>query len=239
MLRYDDLAGHLRKLRHSLLIVDIAVPRDVDPRLEDLPDVFLYNIDDLDSRVAETLARRRLEVPNAEAIVHWEVDQFAEWLDSRQVVPTIRQLQERFRTLQAEEIERYGGKFSDKDRAELEKFTEAFCRKILHGPISLLRGLSGNGAGSDDLVAVDLIRSIFDLDSRSRIHDHIAHRHQGLRARHVAGRMGAGRPPARPSGPGGGAGDHPHHGRPRPEGPAARHRRDRPLHQGDRVGPAG
>jgi len=165
VLRYEDLADHLRRLRHSLLIVDIAVPRDVDPRLEDLPDVFLYNIDDLDSRVAETLARRRLEVPNAEAIVRWEVDQFAGWLDSRQVVPTIRQLQERFRTLQAEEIQRYGGKFSDEDRAELEKFTEAFCRKILHRPIALLRGLSANNGGSEDLVAVDLIRSIFDLDT--------------------------------------------------------------------------
>jgi glutamyl-tRNA reductase len=164
VLRREDLADALRRRRRSLLIVDIAVPRDVDPALEELPDVYLYNIDDLDSLVADTLARRRLEAPNAEAIVRWEVEQFGQWFDGLQVVPTIRQLNERFRALQAEEIQRYGGKFSEKDRAELEKFTEALCRKILHRPMSLLRKLSGNNMSSDDLVAVDLIRNLFDLD---------------------------------------------------------------------------
>ena len=126
--------------------------------------MFLYNIDDLDGRVAQTLERRRAEVPKAEAIVRWEVEQFAGWLDSLQVVPTIKQLQERLRALQEEEIQRYGGKFSDRNRGSLEKFTDALCRKILHRPIELLRALSGNNMTSDDLSAVDLIRNLFDLD---------------------------------------------------------------------------
>ena len=164
VLRYEDLAERLRRLGHPLLIVDIAVPRDVDPRLEELPDVFLYDIDDLDGRVAETIERRRAEVPKAEAIVRWEVEQFAGWLDSLQIIPTIKQLQERVQALQEEEIRRYGGRFTDRDRRELERFTEALCRKILHRPIELLRDLSGNNMTSDDLIAVDLIRNLFDLD---------------------------------------------------------------------------
>jgi glutamyl-tRNA reductase len=168
VLRHEDLAERLRRRGRPLLIVDIAVPRDVDPRLDELPEVFLYNIDDLDGRVAETIERRRAEVPKAEAIVRWEVEQFAGWLDSLQVVPTIKQLQERLRALQEEEIRRYGGRFSEKDRRELERFTDALCRKILHRPIELLRDLSGNNMSSDDLIAVGLIRHLFDLDRPER-----------------------------------------------------------------------
>jgi len=165
VLRHEDLAESLARTRHPLLIVDIAVPRDVDPRLAELDNVFLYNIDELDCLVAENIGRRRLEIRKAEAIVRWEVEQFARWLDSLQVVPTIKLLQRRFELLQEAEIGRYGRKFGSSERLELQKFAQTMSKKILHGPISFLRRLSDNNVTSDELAAVELIRRIFDLDS--------------------------------------------------------------------------
>lgn len=161
----DALAPRLGRIEHPLLIVDIAVPRDVDPRLGELPNVFLYNIDDLDRLVAENMERRRLEIPKARAIIEREVQQFGSWLDSRQMVPSIELLQQRFELLQEAEIRRYWNRFSPSERRELERFARGLCKKILHKPISYLRELSASHSGSDGLVAVDLIRRIFDLDS--------------------------------------------------------------------------
>jgi len=165
VLSHDALAPRLGRIDHPLLIVDIAVPRDVDPRLGELPNLFLHDIDDLDRLVAENIEQRRLEIPKARAIIEQAVQQFGSWLDSLQMVPSIELLQRRFDLLQESEIKRYGKMFGPSERRELEKFARSLCKKILHKPISYLRELSDNHSGSDRLVAVDIIRRIFDLDS--------------------------------------------------------------------------
>lgn len=165
VLTYDSLAGTLRRRSRSILIIDIAVPRDVDERLGRLDNVFLYNIDDLDRLVAANLEKRRQEIPRAEAIVELEVEQFGRWLASREVAPTIRLLQERLATIQRAHLERHGRRFSDADREQLERFCQALVSQILHKPLAMLKSLSVEGTTSERLATIDMLRRLFDLDS--------------------------------------------------------------------------
>jgi len=165
VLTWPNLADVLRARRSALLIIDIAVPRDVDERLGDLDNVYLSNIDDLDRLLEGNLERRRLEIPKAEAIVEYEVEQFGRWLASRQAAPTIRLLQKRIQTIQEKQIERYGRQFCDADRAQLEQFAQSVGKQILHAPLALLKELSTDGTPSERLAAVDLVRRLFDLDA--------------------------------------------------------------------------
>jgi glutamyl-tRNA reductase len=164
VLTHAALADVLRRRDAALLVIDIAVPRNVDERLGRLDNIYLYNIDDLDRLVARNLERRRQEIPKAEAIVESEVAEFGRWLASLEVAPTIRLLQERLAALQKAQIERYGRKFAD--RSELETFTQSLVNQILHSPVSYLKGLSTDGSTSDRLAAVDMIRRMFNLDEK-------------------------------------------------------------------------
>jgi len=165
VLTHDDLSAQLSRRDQPLLIVDIAVPRDVDSRLGRLSNVFLFNIDELDRIVAQNIERRGQEIPRAEAIVDWEVQQFGKWLDSLQVVPTIKLLQRYFGLQQEEQIRKYGKEFAASSQRELEQFAQSLCKKILHQPLAFLREVSTNHATTDDLAAIELIRRMFDLDS--------------------------------------------------------------------------
>ncbi len=159
-----DIIRALRRAGRSVLIVDIAVPRDVDPALDKISNVFLYNIDDLDRIVAQNIAGRLAEVPRVEAIIDDEQDAFQQWCDSLQVTPTIRMLQEHFGKIQQAEIKRHGGKFAATDGEQLQQFTRSLCNKILHQPIAFLRSLPKDVSFSEQQAAVDIVRRIFQLE---------------------------------------------------------------------------
>ena len=165
VLTSDDLPGVTRRGDRLLFIVDIAVPRDVDPELARLPNVFLYNLDDLNSVVARNIERRCMEIPRAEAIVDFEVEQFVRWRRSLQAAPTIKLLRRRLDMLREAEVRRYARKFSSGDHEQLERFTRGLCNKLVHQPIAFLRSLSEEATTSDELAAVDVIRRIFELDA--------------------------------------------------------------------------
>src|SRR5262249_10985013 len=101
-----------RRRGRPLFIIDIAVPRDVDPEVGSLDQVFLYNIDDLQSIVKENLTRRSTEVERAESIVREEVTRFATWMQSREVLPTVIALRERFEAIRVAELKRLEPKMS-------------------------------------------------------------------------------------------------------------------------------
>jgi glutamyl-tRNA reductase len=168
VLTYAALAGVLRGRGRPLLVIDIAVPRDVEERLGEIDNVFLYNIDDLNRLVGRNLERRRQEIPRAEAIVDDELRDFADWLASLQVAPTIKLLREFVEALQKAHFDRYGRQFTDADRANLEHFTETLLSQVLHRPTMLLRDLAQRGATSESLEMVDLVRRLFDLDSQEK-----------------------------------------------------------------------
>ena len=165
VLTYQNMASSLRHENHPLLIIDISVPRNVEARLGEFPNVFLYNIDDLDMLVARNVERRREEIPRAEAIIDDEVEKFDKWLNSLQVVPTIRLLQQHFEHFQKAQIVCYGRKFVSSEQKELEEFSRGLCSKILHKPISVLKDLAADSGNSEGLAMIDAIRRMFDLDT--------------------------------------------------------------------------
>jgi glutamyl-tRNA reductase len=165
VLTLEALAPALGRRDRPVLIIDIAVPRDADERLAKLDNVFLYNIDDLDKLVERNLERRRLEMPKAEAIVEDEVVRFQSWLDSRQAAPTLRLLTEHLEALRQAHVARYGRKFTEADRTQLDQFTRAMGSQFLHKPVEYLKSISDNGSSSESLAAVDLVRRLFGLDS--------------------------------------------------------------------------
>ena len=164
VLKFDAVADGLRRRDRPLFIVDIAVPRDVDARLAEVENVFLYNIDDLGRLVERNLERRRQEIPRAEAIVEDELGEFAAWQSSLQVAPTIKLLTEFLEGLRQAHVERYGGKFSDADREQLQRFTQTLGNQFIHRPLEYLRRMSENGATGETLATVELVKRLFGLD---------------------------------------------------------------------------
>jgi len=125
-----------------LFIIDIAMPRDVEPSAGEIEQVFLYNIDDLQATVRENLARRESEVSRAEAIVAEEIEKFAAWLRSRGAVPTIVALRQRFEAIRRAELERLDFKLSSLPpdaRARVDEITHLIVEKLLLTPTEQLK----------------------------------------------------------------------------------------------------
>ncbi len=154
-----------RGARRPLCIIDIAIPRDVETAVADERNVFLYNIDDLQQIVDDSLDRRRAELPEAERIVAGGVDDFWAWYASLAVVPTIRALRDHGERVRQEETERALHRLShlsDEDRAAVDALTRSLLNKLLHTPTSRLRQAAGNGRGTGVL---DTVRYLFELEN--------------------------------------------------------------------------
>ena len=127
-----------------LFIIDIAVPRDVDPAVGEIEQVFLYNIDDLQIIVEENLSRRAAEVERAESIVNDEVTKFMAWQRSRSAVPTVVALRQRFESIRRSELQRLEGKLSalpPDARARVDEVTRLIVEKLLLEPTEQLKAL--------------------------------------------------------------------------------------------------
>ncbi len=136
-----------------LFLVDIAVPRDIEPSCEDLTNVYLYNIDDLQQVVAENLARRHKEVQAVLAIVSRETSAFEHYLDSRKASSAITNLRSTFEEIRDQELERFLGRnaVSDDEKERLRRFSQGLLNKLLHQPSVRLRQLGGAGVESEEL----------------------------------------------------------------------------------------
>jgi glutamyl-tRNA reductase len=131
-----------RGRKHPLLIVDIALPRDIEPAVGDIENVFLYNIDDLQQVVEGTIERRKGAVPLAEAIVQEAVTDFWQWYRSLDVVPLIRELREHAESIRQQEVERAlrGMRhLSTEDAAAIDALTKQLLNKVLHRPTVRLK----------------------------------------------------------------------------------------------------
>jgi glutamyl-tRNA reductase len=148
-----------RRKGRSLFLIDLAVPRDLDPAIHELDGCYLYNIDDLQAVVAETLAQRRLEADRAEGIVAAEAERFREWLASLQVVPAIASLRARAEEIRAAELER--AKLSEAERRAAESVTAAVVNKLLHLPTIRMKQAA---AAADGVIYADAVRHLFGLE---------------------------------------------------------------------------
>ena len=134
-----------RRRNRPLFLIDIAVPRDVAPSVGGVDQVFLYNIDDLQAIVRENLTRRSGELAHAEAIVEEEVRRFVTWLKSREIVPTVVALRQRFEAIRRAELERLMPKLAGltpEERARVDDVTRLIVEKLLHQPTEQLKSVS-------------------------------------------------------------------------------------------------
>lgn len=164
IIQLEDIKSILSIRKHQpMLFIDIAVPRDIDPHIHQLDNVYLYDIDDLKEIVEENIAQRQDEATKANHIIQDEIDSFCAWLQSLILQPTIIDLRNRFSTYAEEELERTLKKIGPVDRKTreaLETMIDALIRKLTHGPISYLKCTHR----TIDASHITLARQMFNLD---------------------------------------------------------------------------
>jgi glutamyl-tRNA reductase len=166
VLTADSLKHALgRSRRGPLLILDLAVPRDVEIAVDGIADVYRYDVDALSSLAERNTADRRAEVPKAEALVEDAVLRFNEWWSGLLHVDVLKGLREKLETIRQDELERYSGKLArlgEDERKLVERITESLVAKIVHGPTVGLK----EGDASERLERAAAVRALFGLDRK-------------------------------------------------------------------------
>lgn len=159
-------AGLAARGSRPLFLIDIGVPRNVDPGVHEIDDAYLYDLDDLQEVAAENAAERRRESERAERIISEEREHFDGWLATLQAVPTIRDLRTRVEAIRRAELARYAARLGlDADQSEaVERLTRGIVNKIMHAPIARLRDETDREVG---LARLDEVRALFALDEEA------------------------------------------------------------------------
>ena len=160
----EDMQRVITQRRNKpMFLIDIAVPRNIDPAVNNIDNVFLYDVDDLAGVVNANLRERGKQAEQAETIIEHEVDQMMARLKIEQIAPTIVSLQEQLEEIRAAEVVRALRRMpglTDEQRAQVELMTRSIVNKIAHGPISELRR---NAAEPEGDHAIEVIRKVFHL----------------------------------------------------------------------------
>lgn len=155
-------AAKARRGNRPLVFIDIAMPRNVDPRVNELEGVFVHDLSALESMVRKNLERRRREIPRVEAIVAEEVGRHERWQRSLAVGPTIRDLRERCEAIRRRAIAEWQGRVSPEELERLEQVTRAMINKLLHTPTTRIRRPRDEAGDPTALLAA--VRELFALD---------------------------------------------------------------------------
>ena len=155
-----------------LVLIDLAVPRDIDPAAAQIPGVALHAIDAIQRVVDATLSRRTAEIPRVERLVDDELARFDTWRRSRAVTPLVRELRAHFEQVRIEEVSRLLKHAPADERARAERLTQALVNRLLHGPtVSIKDADPTSDAGQSRLHAA---RDLFAL-GRTRSRRRTAH----------------------------------------------------------------
>ncbi|KAB0671593.1 glutamyl-tRNA reductase [Oryzomonas sagensis] len=162
-----------RRKFKPMFFIDIAVPRDIDPKVDDLENAYLFTVDNLQEIVQANLAQRSLEAEKAEEIVNQEIGQFFKWLASLEVTPTIVALRNHFDEIRRAELEKTLSNWKDLPpdaEKRLEALTLAMMNKLLHTPTTVLKK-AGQGGRVD--LYVDGLRQLFELEAVLEEHEEL------------------------------------------------------------------
>lgn len=155
----------IRRRRYKpMFLIDIAVPRDIDPRVNNIENVYLYDVDDLQGVVQANLKERQKEAKKAEGIIEQEIEVFFRWLGSLEVVPTIVALRKKLEDIRRAELDKTLSSLKtlgDKEKKSVEALTAAIVNKILHPPMTLLKKSQSDPSGDN---YVEAVRALFDLE---------------------------------------------------------------------------
>ncbi|MDA8244853.1 MAG: glutamyl-tRNA reductase [Elusimicrobia bacterium] len=166
VLRAEDVRramGERERDRGPLFLIDIGVPRNIDPLADEVGNVFLHDIDALQRIVDQNLDKRTREAAKVRTIVEEELAAFTRWHLSLAAGPTIRELTELFEEIRRSEVEKHAGRFGERDRELLDVVTRRVLGRILHAPITGLKN-GGNGTDEETLAKISAVRTLFGLD---------------------------------------------------------------------------
>jgi glutamyl-tRNA reductase len=153
-----------QRSNNPLFIIDIGLPRNVNPAAGKIENVFVYDIDSLSTVVDRNLDRRRGEIPKVTRIVREELVAFLRWQNTLEVGPTIQEFRESLEAIRAQEVTRNVNRFKPEDRELLDLVTRRIVNKILHGPTTVLKQATESGRLSEDVVnRVKALRELFGI----------------------------------------------------------------------------
>ena len=161
----DDVHKVMKQRSNNpLFIIDIGVPRNVNPASRKIENVFLYDMDSLNAIVDKNIDKRKAEIPRVTRIVREEMVEFFHWYNSLQVGPTIHDLREALESIRHEEVEKNINRFAPGDRELLDVITKRIVNKILHQPMTTLKHGAENGSGGKETaLRIDALRELFGI----------------------------------------------------------------------------
>lgn len=170
ILTSEQIIRVMKERKHRpIFFIDIADPRDIEPKVGDLENVYLYNIDDLQKVAFENLKDREREAEKAEGIVREEVERFVRWYHSLEVTPTIIALRKKFEEIRVRELKKMLSlhpELTEKERKSLEAMTSAIINKILHEPITHLKEKDEEAMAD---FYIDALQTLFQLPQSSEV----------------------------------------------------------------------
>ena len=162
----DDVKNALKKRSNNpMILMDIAVPRDIDPETRKIDYVFYHDLDSLNIIVEQNLTKRKSEIPKVEKIIEEEIETLWEWYNSLQAAPAIKDLRDFFEEIRNEEVEKNKNKFSSEDQEKLDIVTKRIINKILHHPTIELRKADEGSNSVDSSTKIGIIRDLFGINS--------------------------------------------------------------------------
>lgn len=155
-----------QRSNNPLFIIDIGVPRNVNPACKKIENVFLYDIDSLSAVVDKNLEKRTGEIPRVTSIIREELVDFFHWQNSLEVGPTIQQFRETLEVIRRQEVEKNINRFKAEDRELVELVTRRIVNKILHEPTTVLKqGAESSGHATETILRVKALRELFGFSS--------------------------------------------------------------------------
>jgi len=163
----DDVKAALKKRSNNpMILMDIAIPRDIDPETKKIDYVFYHDLDSLNIIVEQNLAKRKSEIPKVEKIIEEELENLWEWYNSLQAAPAIKDLRDFFEEIRNEEVEKNKNKFATEDQEKLDIVTKRIINKILHHPTIELRKADDSTGSGDTATKIGIIRDLFGINPR-------------------------------------------------------------------------
>ncbi|MEG8947736.1 glutamyl-tRNA reductase [Rosettibacter firmus] len=166
ILSKDDIYNAMKKRKGTpMVLMDIAVPRDIDPEVKNIENVFYHDMDSLKVIVDQNIAKRKNEIPKVEKIIMEEMVEFFSWYNTLEVVPVIKSLREFFDEIKNDELEKIKNKVSAEDYTKIEDMTRRLIGRLLHNPTVKLREIAESGINIEDVAArTAIIKELFLLD---------------------------------------------------------------------------
>jgi len=168
ILHAKDVKALVRKNTHDpLFLIDLGVPRNIDPKIKELENVFLYDLDTLNIMVDENLQHRQAEVPKIDSIISEVLAELTQWYSSLEVNPTITALTQFMESIRQEELSKNINRFDPKDRELVELVTKRMINKIIHAPIVNLRQ-SQEVSLTERLQKMSVLQKLFGLSTQPK-----------------------------------------------------------------------